>query len=78
MRFEEDDWEIVFILVEMGQTMGGESMGMEIYRQYTILSAVYDIIKRRHLNGFVIYIRQIKDKARCGRLTGFISFCRVT
>ncbi|SDA52154.1 hypothetical protein SAMN02910343_01079 [Dialister histaminiformans] len=53
-------------------------MGMEIYRQYTILSAVYDIIKRRHLNGFVIYIRQIKDKARCGRLTGFISFCHVT
>lgn len=56
----------------------GESIGMEFYRQYTILSAVYDIIKRRHLNGFVIYIRQIKDKARCGRLTGFISFCRVT
>lgn len=76
MRFEEDDREIVFILVEMGQW--GESMGMEIYRQYTILSAVYDIIKRRHLNGFVIYIRQIKDKARCGRLTGFISFCHVT
>lgn len=76
MRFEEDDREIVFILVEMGQW--GESMGMEFYRQYTILSAVYDIIKRRHLNGFVIYIRQIKDKARCGRLTGFISFCRVT
>lgn len=76
MRFEEDDREIVFILVEMGQW--GESMGMEFYRQYTILSAVYDIIKRRHLNGFVIYIRQIKDKARCGRLTGFISFCHVT
>ena len=76
MRYEEDDREIVFILVEMGQW--GESMGMEFYRQYTILSAVYDIIKRRHLNGFVIYIRQIKDKARCGRLTGFISFCRVT
>lgn len=76
MRFEEDDREIVFILMEMGQW--GESMGMEFYRQYTILSAVYDIIKRRHLNGFVIYIRQIKDKARCGRLTGFISFCRVT
>lgn len=76
MRFEEDDREIVFILVEMGQW--GESMGMEFYQQYTILSAVYDIIKRRHLNGFVIYIRQIKDKARCGRLTGFISFCRVT
>ena len=76
MRFEEDDREIVFILVEWDN--GGESMGMEIYRQYTILSAVYDIIKRRHLNGFVIYIRQIKDKARCGRLTGFISFCRVT
>lgn len=76
MRFEEDDREIVFILVEMGQW--GERMGMEFYRQYTILSAVYDIIKRRHLNGFVIYIRQIKDKARCGRLTGFISFCRVT
>lgn len=53
-------------------------MGMEFYRRYTILSAVYDIIKQRHLNGFVIYIRQIKDKARCGRLTGFISFCRVT
>ena len=78
MRFEEDDREIVFILVEMGQWGGGGSMGMEIYRQYTILSAVYDIIKRRHLNGFVIYIRQIKDKARCGRLTGFISFCHVT
>ncbi len=76
MRFEEDDREIVFILVKMGQW--GEGMGMEFYRQYTILSAVYDIIKRRHLNGFVIYIRQIKDKARCGRLTGFISFCRVT
>lgn len=76
MRFEEDDREIVFILVEMGQW--GDSMGMEFYRQYTILSAVYDIIKRRHLNGFVIYIRQIKDKARCGRLTGFISFCHVT